>query len=480
MRNQSGALRRGASLLGIALALALGFASGVARADGTETLGAPGIALANGNGIVHAGVGLEEGQPRNLVLDVPAGVTIEQVLLYWSHETILGGDATIQVAGTDVTGTQIGGPAFFFDFFGQPVVVYGFRADVTDLGLVSVGNNVLSVGGLDTQVSDPGTGAHGVGVLVVTSDGGPQHDIDLVDGVDLAYCAFPEPRRSTVPQTFAVTPVGFDRDAELVLLLGSIGENRGTEIRFAFDVGGGFSLFDAVTGAERLFEAVKVPFTVPADAAAVTVSVQSSNESGACPGDPMAASVTWLAGAVSVPLPDEPMCGDGILDEGEECDDGNEVNTDGCRNDCTLPFCGDGILDRNEICDDGNDLPGDGCSPQCMREVAEGCTPGYWKQRHHFDSWVGASPSDEYGETFGVALPYELALKQALKANGGGIKALFRHSTAAYLNALNPDVAFPLTPADVIAAVQAALASGKYEATKDTFEKYNEAGCPLR
>ena len=31
-------------------------------------------------------------------------------------------------------------------------------------------------------------------------------------------------------------------------------------------------------------------------------------------------------------------CGDGYVHaEDEECDDGNEVDDDGCRNDCTLP-----------------------------------------------------------------------------------------------------------------------------------------------
>ncbi|MFO0590396.1 MAG: DUF4215 domain-containing protein [Polyangiaceae bacterium] len=36
-----------------------------------------------------------------------------------------------------------------------------------------------------------------------------------------------------------------------------------------------------------------------------------------------------------------------------------------CRPDCTLPRCGDGILDDGEACDDGNTLSGDGCSADC-------------------------------------------------------------------------------------------------------------------
>jgi cysteine-rich repeat protein len=33
----------------------------------------------------------------------------------------------------------------------------------------------------------------------------------------------------------------------------------------------------------------------------------------------------------------------------------------GCRNDCTIPACGDGVLDPGEVCDDGNERAADGC-----------------------------------------------------------------------------------------------------------------------
>ena len=54
-----------------------------------------------------------------------------------------------------------------------------------------------------------------------------------------------------------------------------------------------------------------------------------------------------------------PTCGDGNLDGGEECDDGNNTNGDSCASDCTIePFCGDGALDYGEQCDDGNNANG--------------------------------------------------------------------------------------------------------------------------
>lgn len=58
-------------------------------------------------------------------------------------------------------------------------------------------------------------------------------------------------------------------------------------------------------------------------------------------------------------------CGDGRLDPGEMCDDGNNVSGDGCPADCGPP-CGDGQLDPGEVCDDGNNVGGDGCSADCQ------------------------------------------------------------------------------------------------------------------
>lgn len=55
-------------------------------------------------------------------------------------------------------------------------------------------------------------------------------------------------------------------------------------------------------------------------------------------------------------------CGDEIVWEGvEECDDGNDIATDACDA-CHLPVCGDGVRAGTEECDDGNNTPDDGCT----------------------------------------------------------------------------------------------------------------------
>jgi len=46
-----------------------------------------------------------------------------------------------------------------------------------------------------------------------------------------------------------------------------------------------------------------------------------------------------------------PTCGNGMLDPGEQCDDGNTINGDACDINCTVPACGNGIIDPGEQCD---------------------------------------------------------------------------------------------------------------------------------
>ncbi len=69
-------------------------------------------------------------------------------------------------------------------------------------------------------------------------------------------------------------------------------------------------------------------------------------------------------------------CGNGVLDPGEECDDGNNIHGDGCSAVCELEKCGDGIVDPGEECDDGNDINGDGCSDNCELEQGPECGDG--------------------------------------------------------------------------------------------------------
>jgi uncharacterized repeat protein (TIGR01451 family) len=118
----------------------------------------------------------------------------------------------------------------------------------------------------------------------------------------------------------------------------------------------------------------------------------------------------------------------------------------------------------------------------------EGCTPGYWKQEHHFDSWVGFLPTASFEDVFDVDVTlrvggqgdvHDPTLLEALNATGAGVNALARHAVAALLNASNPDVSFDYTVAEVIALVQDAVESGDFETAALLLAAANEQGCPL-
>jgi fibro-slime domain-containing protein len=66
-----------------------------------------------------------------------------------------------------------------------------------------------------------------------------------------------------------------------------------------------------------------------------------------------------------------PICGDGIVTLGEECDDGvNDSGYEECASGCVLgPRCGDGEMQQGEDCDDGNRRDGDACGSSCRNLV---------------------------------------------------------------------------------------------------------------
>lgn len=86
------------------------------------------------------------------------------------------------------------------------------------------------------------------------------------------------------------------------------------------------------------------------------------------------------ADAPDVPdTPDLPpgVCGDGVLNAGEECDDAernSDVEADACRSDCRRSRCGDGVVDSTEQCDDGNTVDNDPCDNRCQ-PIADPCAP---------------------------------------------------------------------------------------------------------
>jgi virginiamycin B lyase len=100
----------------------------------------------------------------------------------------------------------------------------------------------------------------------------------------------------------------------------------------------------------------------------------------------------WTCTSNEPPGPDEPgrgtfvkielpwpgaECGNHRLEPGEECDDGNTVDCDGCTAHCRSEHgCGDGATCGEEACDDGNAADCDGCSSTCRVETGLLCGDG--------------------------------------------------------------------------------------------------------
>jgi cysteine-rich repeat protein len=101
-------------------------------------------------------------------------------------------------------------------------------------------------------------------------------------------------------------------------------------------------------------------------------------------------------------MPCVKACGDGKVDKpSEECDDGNALDGDGCGRDCIITIgwaCAEDIhgisrcrelpecanwkreWEKGEECDDGNFINGDGCSQFCTIEAGYACTNFSYKE----------------------------------------------------------------------------------------------------
>lgn len=142
-------------------------------------------------------------------------------------------------------------------------------------------------------------------------------------------------------------------------------------------------------------------YTAPADGGSPDASGASSASSiAATTGGTTVGSAT-IDAAIDAATTDSVVCGDGLVSGVESCDDGNTLDWDGCSATCNrepgyacstpnigatsggdavgqtaesgpsvclLTVCGNGVSEGDEGCDDSNQIAGDGCGPTCQIE----------------------------------------------------------------------------------------------------------------
>jgi hypothetical protein len=322
--------------------------------DGTETLGVPTIDIEPGSGFVEGGVGMsDDNLDHNLVITVPTGVVIKQVLLYWSGATTgAPGDDTIALNGTPVQGTLIGGATNFYSNY----EFSAFRAELAVEGVVTEGENSFLVTDFNFDHSN---GTHeennGVSMLVIYDDG-TTSELTIRDGLDLAFWNFEGLLEVTDPQTFTFAADTAERTADLLLFVGSVFINRPNQIKVTTSAGDQYfdNLLNSTDG--LTWDSMILPVTIPPEATSLTVELISTPTA-----DPLGASMSWVGAGLSVPTSPPPELGclgdyvwvdanmDGIQDDNEmgregvtvylfDCD-GNELGNTVTDMDGMYMFC---------------------------------------------------------------------------------------------------------------------------------------------
>jgi hypothetical protein len=148
---------------------------------------------------------------------------------------------------------------------------------------------------------------NGAGLLVIYDDGSPAA-IDIRDGLDVAFINLAEPKKSTVPQNFAITPTTFDRTATLSMFFSSVegadsGDPRPSSIEInVLDVSmasvSQILLSDQLHSADGdEWDTLVVNVNVPAGAVAISVQAFSRSDTGSTA---TPASLAWLAAGLRV------------------------------------------------------------------------------------------------------------------------------------------------------------------------------------
>ncbi|MDF7825070.1 hypothetical protein P4B35_13690 [Pontiellaceae bacterium B12227] len=272
-------------------------------ADGTEQLDIPSIPIAQGSQMTVAGTGLYDllpGETSDISVEIDAGASIKQVLLYWTGRTWYydpdpGDEDTITVDTIEIKGERIGGPTP--PPTRAPCSTY--RADITQVNSIAAWilagqTSVLPVGGLDfTQHND------GAAVVVIWDDGSTS-DIQIKDGNDYAYS---RTGYQTEPVNFPIAPSASPRLAELSLIVSDIDVPRPAAADITVN-GITTRLDDVFLNNEGNFlDVVELEIPVSPGATNITVQLWSVEVVGKQP-----ASLAWSFAGLELAVPGDHGC----------------------------------------------------------------------------------------------------------------------------------------------------------------------------
>lgn len=405
-------------------------AAPAAFADGTQELGPPvGLAAPTGTRMILAGVGVRDGQPQGLSIDIPAGAAVRQVVAYWAAVdwdlAKLETTDEIFLNGSSVVGNRIGDPALLFNTGYNA----SYRADVTALHLLVPGANVISVDGVDFVWPE------GVGLVAFVDDGGEDAEFVLRDGNDVLSNLITPQRPGSSLVDFTFEPAGVDRVAHLGMFFASFFPDTPTVLRIFVDGEEQDLLADMIGhGDGAAWDTVNTDVLVPAGVS--TISAQLTIEDsgfGPFAGFSQNGKMAWLFGGLRLTTPppaDDEGCSPGYWKT-------HWWRWDGlCKNDFT-------------------------------RKV---------RIFQSFNATFCVKPNQS-------GFPNCASLLQVLWTGGGGCKALARQAVAALCNA-DSDLSFRYTTAEVIALYRDGVGAAKGPETwcsaKHKLECANQAGCPLK
>ena len=281
-------------------AIALPLASS-ASAQYVETLGPATIPVASGSDIISAGTGLYDTGEGSIELDIPAGVTVKQVLLYWGGRALTGVpyDDDLVLSGTPVTGAPVNvtGVLVGEAALPEPLPAFTYRADVTSLLTLAPGTNTVDVSGFDPSIER----RDGASLVAIVDDGVGSGTLYLYDGADYAWVGTGDVINQ---QTFVFPAAAIDRTASLIFLVGDTQADRPERLEIWRD---GVSVFNQVNYFQQLAgpqwsdRREEIPF--PAGSTSLSAQLFSEGPPGSNP-----ESLTWNVFAAFVPAPPRLGC----------------------------------------------------------------------------------------------------------------------------------------------------------------------------